>query len=170
MAKKIWLVTRLEQLKNGKLVDFIVEVLDADKSILVELQKDQLFAGQNSKGGNLAPSYYADPYFKSPIAAAKYAKFKESNDKQVRMHNPAFKKKEMETPNLIVNGKLFYNAIFAELSNDSLILHSRGAIIAKLESKYGDLMGLNETAWKYYIEKYNFIERLQKKIMTFLTA
>ena len=170
MAKKIWLVSRLEQLNNGKLVDFIVEILDADKGILVELQKDQLFAGQNSKGGTLAPSYYADPFFKSPIGAAKYARFKENNDKQVRRHNPAFKQKEAETPNLIINGKLFYNAIFAELSKDSLILGSRGAIISKLESKYGDLMGLNETAWKHYAEKHNFIERLRTKIMTFLTA
>jgi hypothetical protein len=170
MAKKIWLVDRLEKLKNGKLVDLIVEVLDEDKTILVEIQKDQLFAGQNASGGNLAPSYFADPYFKSPIGAAKYAKFKEQNDKTVRKHNPAFKPKEFETPNLIINGRLFYNAIFAQLSNDSLILDSRGAIISKLESKYKDLMGLNEVAWTHYIKQYKFIERLQTKIMNFLTA
>jgi len=168
MAKKIWLVTRLEQLIKSKLVDFIVEILDKDKPILVELQKDQLYAGLNAEGQPLTPSYSSDPYFKSKDAALRYAAWKQKLNQ--RKENSIFPTRDIDNPNLIINGKLVYDTIFAQITDKSIIISARSSIISKIESKYNEPFGLSKTAWTFYIEEYKFIERLQDKIIKFLTA
>ena len=166
--KELWLVTNMNKLINGGLVEIMMETLNEDLVYLQELQKDQIFAGQNEKGLRLAPSYFSDPFFKSPLAAAKYAKFKDKNDANIRKHNPIFAKKDFETPNLIVTGSLFHNHIFAKMLPDGIDFGSTGRIFGQLESKYPDLMGLNETAIDGYMRERKVAERIQDKIMKFI--
>lgn len=163
-----WFIKRLEDLANGKIAEFIGEILDEDKSVLVELQKDQLYSGQNAEGGRLAPSYLNDPYFKSPAAALRYAQFKEKLNQ--RRGNSIFGKKDFEVPNLIVNGKLFYDTIFAQVTDKSLIISAQSSILAKLETKYQFVLGLNKIAWDFYAEEYRLGERLRNKITNYLKA
>ena len=163
-----WFINRLEALSNGKIAEFIGEILDEDKAFLIELQKDQLYAGQNAKGGRLAPSYLNDPFFKTPAAALKYARFKERLNQ--RRENSIFGKKDFEVPNLIVTGTLFYNTLFAQVTDKSLIISARTSILSKLESKYQDVLGLNKIAWQFYFKEYKVIERLRLKITTYLKA
>lgn len=163
-----WFIKRLEDLANGELANMLGQILDEDTAVLVELQKDQLYAGQNEKGGRLAPSYLNDPFFKTPAAALRYAQFKDKLNQ--RRENPIFGKKDFEVPNLIVTGTLFYDTIFADVQNDKLIISARSSIISKLETKYPDLLGLNMTALKFYKEEYNLIERLRTKVINYLKA
>lgn len=158
----------MDKLINGGLVDIIMGVIDEDLDYLKELQKDQIFAGQNSKGLRLAPSYLSDPFFSTPTKAAKYAKFKEKNDADVRRHNPIFAKKDFETPNLIVKGTLFHNHIFAKLIPEGIEFSSTGRITAQLESKYPDLLGINMNAFEGYLNEKKVIDRIQSKIIQYI--
>lgn len=156
---------RLDELINSKLAEFIAETLISNLDELVELQKDQLYAGQNAIGNPLAPSYFNDPYFKSPITAAKYARFKDRLNQ--RSENPIFKKKEFETPNLIITGRLVYDTLVAEVSSNSLIIQARSPIISKLEAKYIEPIGLNQTAWDWFAKEI-LVPDLESKMQNFL--
>lgn len=157
---------RLGELQSGLLATFIAEILNSDIDLLEELQKDQLYAGQNADGNSLTPSYYADPFFKNPISAAKYAAYKEKLN--VRLHNPIFKKKDFETPNLIVTGTLVYDTIFAKVNGvSSFTIDANSPIYGKLMSKYKDPFGLNKVAWDWYTENY-LVPELKDKIGKYL--
>lgn len=157
---------RLNVLNNGLFATYISEILNQDSVVLEELQKDQLYAGQTAEGKTLSPSYYADPFFKNPLSAAKYALYK---DRLIaRTHNPIFAPKQYETPNLIVTGKLVYDTIFARTNgNKSLTIDANSPIIANLLSKYREPFGLNQTAWDYYT-RVHLVPKLTDKVRNYL--
>lgn len=157
---------RLQLLINSKLADIISRILDRHSLVLVELQKDQLYAGLNSKGDRLSPTYLNDPYFKSPLSALRYATYKEKLNQ--RMHNSLFPKKDFEVPNLIVTGTLVYDTIFSNVSSKQLVISAKSSIINKIESKYNEPFGLSQVAWDYFTQKY-LIPDLERELKKFLT-
>lgn len=161
----IELSERLNALSEYKLADIVSEILERDIPILIEIQKDQLYAGQNAKGEKLSPSYSSDPYFKSPLSAKKYADFKSRLNQ--RSDSGIFTKRDNDTPNLIVTGTLIYNTIYANVNNKQLILSARSSLLSKLEAKYSEPFGLNQIAWDYYMKTY-FIPDFKTEILTFL--
>lgn len=156
---------KIESLRSGKLVEFISDILDRHKSVLVELQKDQLYAGQNAKGKKLAPSYLNDPFFKSKESAQRYSDFKARINP--RAHNSIFATKDKDTPNLIITGGLIYDTIFANVTDKSLIIDARSSIISIIEQKYTEPFGLNQTAWDFFTEKY-LMKELKQEIANYL--
>ena len=160
------LANRIEQLRTKELVRIISEIFDEHRYLLVELQKDQLYAGRNAKDRELNPTYYNDPYFKTPAAAARYAKWKSSLN--VRTHNPIFPQKQYETPNLIITGTLIYDTIFAKVSNGILEMSANSSILSELEQKYDEPFGLGKTAFEEFVRQTDMIEKVKQKVKKYL--
>lgn len=153
---------RLSQnLKTLNLVEIIQSLMQEDEELLLSLQKDQLYAGQDANGDGLRPTYQDDPYFKTRDAAQRYSDWKDRLEQ--RTHNPLFVKRPPGTPNLIITGGWFYNTLVADVGNGKLVIRSDSWLIGKLESKYGQyLLGLSSVALTYYVEEILF-DRLQIK-------
>lgn len=152
---------------NQVLPKLVEESLNELSDEIVELQKDQLYSGLDADGKLLKISYYEDPYFKSQTAADKYARFKSKN--YARNHNDAFPEKPYDIPDLVVNGRLFYNFIKSYSSNGKLIIEANSPIYSQLEAKYGDIMGLSDIAIKEFRD--NSLRRLMKiKINSYLNG
>jgi len=137
-----------------------------DETLLLALQKDQLYAGQDAQGNSLRPTYQDDPYFKTRDAAQRYSDWKDRLDQ--RAHNPLFAKRPSGTPNLIVTGRWLYDTLVADVGGGALRVRSDSWLFSKLEAKYGQaLLGLNQTALRYYVEEILFT-RLQKNVHQWL--
>jgi hypothetical protein len=153
-------------LKTLNLVEMIQRLMQEDEPLLLALQKDQLYAGQDANGDSLRPSYLEDPYFKSRDAAQRYSDWKDRLDQ--RTPNEIFHKRPAGTPNLIITGTWFYNTLVADVGNGKLVLRSDSWLFPKLETKYGNaLLGLNQTALRYYVEEILF-PRLQRETYAWL--
>jgi hypothetical protein len=144
-AQKLAQKFRSLQNELGSLVETIIK----DLSIEIEiLQKDQLWAGLDGDGKKLRVGYSQDDFFKSPESAARYAKFK----------------KDYDTPNLIINGKLVYDRIDISVGGNKLIISAASPILSELQSKYGETFGLGEIAFAHFQKTYFipiFVERLK---------
>lgn len=156
---------RLRILREAELANIVSNILDAHSDLLVEIQKYQLYAGQNAVGEQLAPSYLDDPYFKDQAAAQRYADWKATLGQD--RSNPIYPKKSKDIPNLIVTGTLVYNTIFASVSPKELIISARTSILSKLEGKYKEPFGINQLGWDYYSKKY-LIPELKERVQKFL--
>lgn len=156
---------RLKILRESELANIISNILEKHSDLLVEIQKYQLYAGQNAEGNPLSPSYLDDPYFNDRAAAQRYADWKNSLGQD--RSNPIYKKKDKNTPNLIVTGTLIYNTIYASVSPKELIISARTSILSKLEGKYKEPFGINQLGWDYYTKKY-FIPEIKNDVQKFL--
>ena len=161
------LVSKFKSLDSDKIVDFVIEIMDANLPFLVELQKFQLLAGQNAVGEYLSPKYTEDSYFKSKESAKRYSDFKSKLAQDT--NTEIYKKKPKDVPNLIITGSLIYDTIYAKTGSDYIEISARSSIIGKLESKYRNLFGINKTGWDYFSEKY-LIPQLNEKVLNYLTT
>ncbi len=155
------------RLQSLNLVAEIEALMSEDEGLLLELMKDQLFAGLDGDGNPLRPTYQEDPYFTSRAAAQRYSDWKDTMFQ--RTHNDLFTRRPPGTPNLIITGGLFYDTLVSEVGNSALVVRSDSPIIGKLEGKYGDaLLRMSPMALKFYTEERLFI-RLQKKVHDYLS-
>lgn len=151
-----------QRLQSLNLIREIEALMSEDEGLLLELMKDQLYAGLDGDGNSLRPTYQDDPYFKTREAAQRYSDWKDTMFQ--RTHNDLFTRRPPGTPNLIITGGLFYDTLVTEVGNAALIVRSDSPIIRKLESKYGNtLLRLSPLALKFYTEEHLF-ERLQKRV------
>lgn len=157
---------RLSQnLKTLNIVEMIQSLMQENEALLLSLQKDQLNAGLDGEGNSFRLKYSQDPYFKSPEAGRRYGAWKHSMNKGT---NTLFPVRDVDTPNLRINGNLFHNLINISVTRGSLIINADSPIIVDLERKYGQaLLGLSPIALTYYVEEILFV-RLQKKVNQWL--
>lgn len=140
--------------------DEAAAVVQSDSAVLLEIQKDQLYAGQTPTGGLLAPTYSRDPYFKKPGAGTRYAKWKA----KIHPRRPAsyLKARPEDVPNLIVNGNRFYNHLSCTVTKRQIRYLNAGI---DMRPKYGDILGLNAASIAHYRAEYfngKFNARLRK--------
>lgn len=162
------LQAKLNNLLNNGLTEIIAKTAKNYEKELLYVQKQQLLAGQNAEGKSLFPTYSADPYFKSPAKAAKYAKFK-ANLKLEKVDTRIYPEKNDDTPNLIVTGVLFHNLIYVETTDNSIIFDSTGVITSRLISKYGQILGLNAKGWKYMRDTY-MLKDIKRDVINYLKS
>jgi hypothetical protein len=140
--------------------------MEQDEPLLLRLQKDQLYAGQDAQGNGLRPTYQEDPYFKTRDAAQRYSDWKDRLHQ--REHNPLFLKRPSGTPNLIITGSWFYDTLIADVNGGALHVRSDSWLFGKLEAKYGQaLLGLSSVALRYYVEEILF-PRLKPNVYKWL--
>ncbi len=134
----------------------LAETVSRTSDIILDLNKDQLLYGRNSKGEELTPDYLSDPYFETPAAAHTYAamKYRLENLHKGRMHYigvQLFPDKKKNTPNLLVSGNWFFNHMFISVSKDSFTIGSTGQAAPDIEQKYGaKIYGLAPQSIQFY--------------------
>lgn len=119
------------------------EVVEESTDAVLHEQKNQLLEGKNPDGFDITPSYFDDPYFKSPESAKRYSDWKDRITP-----NP---KRKKGTPNLFINGR-YHNSIEV-LSSSVGVTINASFLQTEISNKYGDVLGLNpEHASKYSVE------------------
>lgn len=117
---------------------FVASTFDEMKkheSYLLDLNKDQMMAGQNAEGTDITPSYLNDPYFKTKRQAVGYMNWKQ--------RITADSRRDAETPNLFIKGD-FHNSIKINFDNDSMEFVSNTTLGRDVQHSHPDVLGLND--------------------------
>lgn len=119
-----------------KIPETVENAIYKNEKEIIQLQKNQIYDGQNNKGEDLRPLYTEDSYFKTQGQARGYIKWKQQITPNPR-RNP-------NAPNLYVNGYVHRNIIIRnESGNIILDINDRIGFADELKAKYQDLLGLN---------------------------
>jgi hypothetical protein len=140
-------IDRFQQIRDTDIYNVAADVAAERADILMDMNRDQLLYGRNADGELLTPGYLDDPYFKTPEAAQRY------HNKKVAMENDhrgrfrarlyfgvqLFPDKPSDTPNLLINGRWFFNHFFINVNKEShsYIIGSTGLVAWEIEDKYG---------------------------------
>lgn len=119
------LYRKVQKLDTNKIID---NVLEENIDALNEKNKEQLLAGKNRLGEDISPSYFEDPYFKTPAAAQRYSDWKDKITPNA--------KRKRGVPNLYIDGT-YHRSRKTTISGDT-ITYSADFIEQEIELKYGD--------------------------------
>lgn len=124
----------------------VEEIIAGRSDEYLDMQKEQLFAGQNSDGDDLRPYYSEDlrangGYFKSPESARAYAEYKAGlsypSSYGAALRNP-------DAPNLFINGHLFHDGLVLVVGNGVIRVAHRSPEGQAIMQRYGEgNFGLN---------------------------
>jgi hypothetical protein len=119
------------------------EAIDTDKVIeaamteslpdLNDLNLEQIYDGKTNTGDDIRPSYYEDPYFKTPEQAIAYSNWKDRITPNSRRNRG--------TPNLFING-YYYRSRSLSLAGDVIRFDSFWPEGSKIHQKYANINGL----------------------------
>jgi hypothetical protein len=101
----------------------------------VRLNREQMMEGKTITGDDISPSYFEDPFFKTPEAAKKYSDWKDKITP-----NP---KRKKGVPNLYITGP-FHQSLQMEVEKDEYLLSSDYKDAESILSKFDDVLGLND--------------------------
>lgn len=125
-----------------KIPETIENAIYKNENVILKLQKNQIYDGQNNKGEDLHPFYSEDPYFKTAAQAEGYIKWK-----QRITPNP---RRNRDAPNLYSNGYLHRNIMIVNESGNIIFdINSNVSFAQDVKAKYKDLLGLNPTNQLY---------------------
>lgn len=102
----------------------------------------QLLDGKTNTGADITPSYFQDPFFKTPLAAMKYSKWKDE------ISPPSNRK--TGTPNFYING-FYHGTIQVRRQGDVIVTGSNTPIGKSIEARQPKLYGLSPASRKEYI-------------------
>jgi hypothetical protein len=117
--------------------------VDQTKDKIVSENLDQLYAGKNSTGQDITPSYFNDPYFKSQESAQRYSDWKDKI-------TPSQKRKS-GTPNLYINGA-YHKSINVIVQGLNIRYDSSFSEASQIENKYDNLYGLGGEFKRAYLD------------------
>jgi hypothetical protein len=140
------------------------EAAAAHPEELVDIQKDQLWAGQDLSGGDLSPTILDDPYFVEKarrmnarnVSATARRLARAWSDYKDRQHqwagNPEIGERKRGRANLIfTSGAVVWNPLRVTASGEALRLATEPNVQADVERKYGPVFGLNPAGARYFI-------------------
>lgn len=119
------LYNKVKQLNTDRIIE---KVFEENIDTLNEKNKEQLLAGKNRLGEDIGPTYFEDPYFKTPAAAIRYSDWKDRI-------TPNSKRKR-GVPNLYIDGT-YHNSRKTTISGDT-ITYTADFLEQEIEAKYGD--------------------------------
>lgn len=128
------------RLQNIDLWEILTPILEKNKDVFVELNKQQLIDGQTSKGEGIHPKYNEDPYFKSKGQARGYAIWKKKLETSGQI--PASTTKSFNTPNLYIKGT-FHSNIYAAVNSFGIEIGAQG-FGSDFDQKFHDIFGVTE--------------------------
>lgn len=130
-------VDLLELVREFDIVGAAAECLIEHAADVEELQRAQLYDGKTATGADLSPTYFNDPYFKSPAQAKAYSAWKDKITP-----NPRRKK---GVPNLFIIGKFHSTIDFIPNAVGGWRFESSFYAAPSMLRKYGtDMFGLND--------------------------
>lgn len=161
---------------NGEGIKSIIsDEVKKTSDVILDLNRDQLLYGRDAEGKELTPGYLSDPYFKTFEQAKsyfymKFGMWKEHDALMSYTKIQLFPKKDSNTPNLLVNGNLFYNHFFISINNNSYTIGSSGNAAPDIEKKYGNVYGLAPASRDFYYKNWirvrlwtEILKHLEKK-------
>lgn len=140
-----------------------MEVVRQNQTVILNLNKDQMLLGRNREGGEFAPNYLNDSYFKTKEQAEAYAAMKKrlEIEHRARITYPLNYSKDELTPNLIVTGP-FQDSMFIEVGATNFLIGSRYKDAEAINQKYeGKVFGLAPLSVEYFW--LNFLRSALKK-------
>jgi hypothetical protein len=135
---------------NAIAIESITESVDEIRRYNLQ----QMLDGKTNKGLDITPSYFNDPFFKTPEAARAYSAWKD------KISPPSNRKPG--TPNYYING-YFHSTVKVEVVGEVLKIGSAATIGKLIEAKQPDLMGLSPENKKLLIE-HVILPRFKMKI------
>ena len=148
------MIKKVERFKKNY-VKSISKSLNQNKRVILTLQRDQLLAGQTSKGRLISPTYVSDPHFNTKGSAARYAERKKAKEglHAAMIRYNLFPTKPSGTPNLIATKTLrasqFHRHLTANITSGKLVITSRWAKGRNVERKYPTALGLSKKSIVY---------------------
>lgn len=127
----------LQQIKRrllalqGNEMRFVYEALKENEEVILALNRQQMYAGKDSQGNDIRPTYFEDPYFKTPQAAKRYSDWKDRI-------TPSDKRKS-GVPNLYINGQ-FHNSIEVEVEKSGVRTFATSPVASKIKGKFGEVI------------------------------
>lgn len=149
-------------LQTGELVRNVVVKHPDD---ILELQKQQLFAGLASNGQDIRPYYSEDlkpsGYFYTAEAAKRYAVWKDSG-----INYPYSAQRNPDAPNLYINGR-FHDELGVQFDADTVGIVGTTGYSKKIIAKYGvSTFGLMMANWMAIFIERGAYNELIKEIKT----
>lgn len=155
------LLAKVKDVESGLSTgESIGDVLLYHNNDIMELQKQQLFAGKSSSGEDIRPLYSEDlkpgGYFRSKETAKNYAAWKQI------IPYPYEVDRNPDAPNLYINGR-FHSELTVEFNADSVAVVPATTYAQGIVAKYGlSTFGLSVLNWNViWREKGAFLELLQ---------
>lgn len=142
MATILGMKRRFEKLDTDVLIR---ESVEENAGNLRELNLRQLYDGKTSKGTNIRPSYFEDPYFANYQQAAAYSDWKDKITPNPR-RTPG-------TPNLFING-FYHRSREVAVSGDTIVHKSRWSEGDDIERKFADIDGLGGPYKESFLKNY----------------
>lgn len=156
-----------EGLQTGQMVRDVVITHPDD---ILELQRQQLFAGKASNGQDIRPFYSEDlkpsGYFHSIESAGRYAAWKKSG-----ISYPYTAQRNPDAPNLYINGR-FHDELGVQFGDQTVGIVPATPYAAGIMAKYGiNTFGLMMANWMVlFVERnaYNeLMQQLKSKLYVF---
>lgn len=149
-------------MQTGELVRNVVVQHPDD---ILELQKQQLFAGLTSSGQDIHPYYSEDlkptGYFRNPQSAARYAAWKLDG-----INYPYTANRNPDAPNLYINGK-FHDELGVQFDAVAVGVVGATGYAKKIVAKYGvQTFGLMMSNWMVIFVERGAYNELMKEIKT----
>ncbi|MCL1942626.1 MAG: hypothetical protein FWF54_03630 [Candidatus Azobacteroides sp.] len=139
----------MNNLSSLNIEEMIQDIVKDDSGTLLDIQKEQLMAGQDNEGNPLTPSYRDDPFFKTLEAAQRYSDWKD------RITPPtgtrAYSERPKGTPNLFING---YWQSGIKFIPENGLFENDNPLNTEIKPKYPSSLGLNPDGIKYYRDFY----------------
>lgn len=161
------LLARVRSVNDGLSTGQLVrDVLVQHESDILDLQKQQLFAGKAGNGEDIRPYYSEDlkpgGYFHSVESAGRYAAWKG------QLSYPYTANRNPDAPNLYVNGK-FHSELGVEFGTDTLTIDGRTPYAQGIVSKYGlQTFGLMAENWSVLWSERGGLEELMQNLRNIL--
>lgn len=119
-----------------------MDALSANKRMLADLVREQMYAGLDGKGDFLSPSYDNDPYFSEDGPwkgrSQSYKKWKEKITPPIDSYLMHLPPRPISVPNLFITGS-FYDSIHVSVRDDTVDIVSSGFVDGDdIINKYGD--------------------------------
>ena len=149
-------------LQTGELVRNVVVRHPGD---IMELQKQQLFAGLSSSGQDIRPYYSEDlkpsGFFHSVESAARYAAWKKDG-----IAYPYTANRNPDAPNLYINGK-FHSELDVEFTDETVGVVPATFYAAGIVAKYGiSTFGLMMANWMVLFVERGAYDELMNELKT----
>ncbi len=127
-----------EYLSNAiKVRELLPDVIDSiimdNESMILEMNRNQLYDGLNNEGKEIRPLYSQDPYFKTPASAQAYIRWKQ----RITPNN----KRNPDVPNLYINGH-FYSLLQLYRLGEKIVIKGNASFSDDIDSKYNNILGL----------------------------
>jgi hypothetical protein len=118
------------------------ETMEGTEEEIRQYNLQQLIDGKTNEGIDISPTYFEDPFFKTPEQAQAYSDWKD------RISPPSNRRKGV--PNLYING-YYHGTRKVEIQGDKIIYSSTYSEANDIEQTFKNIDGLNPESRKKFI-------------------